>query len=104
MSNIFLCNPPAHDGQELRRAAAQDAMRFHRLCLLLCVQGNEPLGIVMNSEYLSFSPSSCNDHSYSQTEFSLHSFAHFDLVREVSVSAILAYHQQMDPPDPHLDL
>lgn len=33
----------AHDGQKLCRAATQDAVRFHRFRVLLCVQGNEPL-------------------------------------------------------------
>lgn len=31
--------PPAHDGQKSRRRAAEDAVRLHRLRLLLCVQG-----------------------------------------------------------------
>lgn len=29
----------AHDGQKLCRTATQNAVRFHRLCVLLCVQG-----------------------------------------------------------------
>lgn len=43
-----LCNcgfsPPllsAHDGQKLCGTATQDAVRFHRLCVLICIQGNE---------------------------------------------------------------
>lgn len=51
---LSLPSPPAHDGQELRRAAAQDAMWFHRLCVLLRVQGNE-LFWIMKCEYLSAS-------------------------------------------------
>lgn len=31
----------AYDGQKLCGTATQDAVRFHRLCLLICIQGND---------------------------------------------------------------
>lgn len=37
----------AHDGQKLCRAAAQDAVWFHRLCVLVCVQGKKKTTLFM---------------------------------------------------------